>query len=57
MRLGIGFFAILTALLAGAAVGRLFGLSVGEGAYLTAFILALIGWLAGRRARHQEGKP
>lgn len=53
MYLGIGFFALLTALLAGAAIGRLLGLSTSEGAYLTVLILALIGWLAGRRARCQ----
>ncbi len=50
MYLGIGFFALLTALLAGAAMGCLLGLSASEGTYLTALVLALIGWLAGRRA-------
>ncbi|NOG48762.1 MAG: hypothetical protein HND48_04355 [Chloroflexi bacterium] len=40
MHFGIGLFGILTTLLAGAAVGRLFGLSVGEGLYLTALALA-----------------
>lgn len=34
-------------------IGHLLGLSAGVGAYLAALILALIGWLAGRRARHQ----
>ncbi len=53
MHCSIGFFALLTALLAGAAIGHLLGLSAGGGAYLTALILALIGWLAGRHARHQ----
>lgn len=51
----IGLFALLTVIVAGAAIGHLLGLSAGEGAYLTALILALIGWLAGRRARHQDG--
>ena len=45
----IGLFAVVTLLLAGAAVGRIIGLSAGEGAYLTALLLALIGWLTGRR--------
>lgn len=54
MYFGIGFFALLTTLLAGEAIGRFLGLSAGGGAYLTALILALIGWLAGRRA-HRQG--
>jgi hypothetical protein len=47
----IGFFAMITLLVAGAAVGRIVGLNAGEGAYLTAFVLALLGWWVGRRAR------
>ncbi len=54
MRLGIGLFAVLTALLAGAAIGRLFGLSVGQGLYLTALALALMGWLIGRNSPCRE---
>ena len=45
----IGLFAVVTLLLAGAAVGRILGLTAGEGAYLTALLVALIGWLAGRK--------
>ena len=50
----IGLFALHTLLLTGAAIGRLFGFSTGEGVYLTVFILALIGWLVGRRAHRRE---
>ncbi len=54
MHFGIGLFGILTTLLAGAAVGRLFGLSVGEGLYLTALALAGEVWLIGRYSRRRE---
>ena len=54
MHFGIGLFATLTALLAGAAVGRLLGLPVGEGLYLTALALAGLGWLIGRHSRRRE---
>ncbi len=54
MHFGIGLFAILTALLAGAAVGRLFGLSVGEGLYLTTLALAGVDWLIARYSRCRE---
>lgn len=53
MHFSIGLFALLTGLLAGAAIGCLLGMSAREGAYLTALILALLGWLAGRRTRQQ----
>jgi hypothetical protein len=51
----IGLFAVITLLLAGAAIGRIVGLNADEGAYLTAFALALIGWWVGRRTR-REGR-
>ncbi len=41
----VGTFALLTLLLAGAAVGRVFGVSVGEALYLTALLLVALGWL------------
>lgn len=53
MHFSIGFFALLIALLAGAAIGHLLGLSESEGAYLTTLILALLGWLAGRRVNRE----
>ncbi|MDX2138475.1 MAG: hypothetical protein SF123_10305 [Chloroflexota bacterium] len=49
----IGIFAVMTLLLAGAAVGRMVGLNAGEGAYLTAFALAVVNWWVGRRARRE----
>lgn len=45
----IGLFTLLTLVLAGATVGRILGLTAGEGAYLTALLLAFIGWMAGRK--------
>lgn len=56
MRFGIGLFAVLTALLAGAAIGRLFGLSVGQGLYLTVLALAVMGWLIGRNSLRRENR-
>lgn len=53
MHFGIGLFAILTALLAGAAIGRLLGLSAGEGLYLTALTLSAMGWHSRRRENRQ----
>lgn len=44
----LGGFALITLLLVGAAVGRVFGMSVGEALYLTALLLAAIGWLGNR---------
>jgi hypothetical protein len=54
MYFSIGLFAVLTALLAGAVIGRLFGLSAGEGLYLTALALAVMGWLIGRYSPRME---
>lgn len=45
----MGLFTLLTLVLAGIAVGRIIGLTAGESAYLTALLLALIGWIAGRK--------
>lgn len=45
----VGLFALLTLVLAGAAIGRMFKLPNGEGIYLTLLITALIGWWIGRR--------
>ena len=40
----LGLFALLTLVLAGAAIGRIFKLPNGEGIYLTVLVTALIGW-------------
>ncbi len=56
MHFSIGLFAILTALLAGAVIGRLFGLSVGQGLYLTALALAVMGCLIGRYSPRRENR-
>ncbi len=44
----LGAFALITLLLAGAAVGRVFGVSFGDALYLTALVLAALGWLGNR---------
>ena len=49
----IGLFALLTFILAGAAIGRVIGLSEGESLYLTLLTLAVVGWLIARRIRRQ----
>jgi hypothetical protein len=41
----LGGFAIMTLLLAGAAVGRVSGMSFGEALYVTVLLLITIGWL------------
>jgi Ni,Fe-hydrogenase I cytochrome b subunit len=46
----LGLFALLTLVLAGAAIGRIFKLPNDEGIYLTVLITALIGWWIGRRS-------
>lgn len=54
MQICIGLFALVTAVLAGAALGRVFGWSAGEGAYVTMLVIAVVGWWVGRRTRRQE---
>lgn len=54
MHICIGLFAIVTAVLAGAALGRAFGWSAGEGAYLAILVIAVVAWWVGRCTRHQE---
>jgi hypothetical protein len=44
----LGGFALITLLLAGAAVGRVFGVSFGEALYLTGLVLVVLGWLGNR---------
>jgi hypothetical protein len=44
----LGGFALITLLLAGAAVGRVFGMSFGEALYLTGVLLVGLGWLGNR---------
>ena len=48
-----GLFAFITLILAGAALGRLFGLPVGDSAYLTVTLLAVLGWITGRRTQKE----
>lgn len=44
----LGGFALMTLLLAGAAIGRVFGVSFGDALYLTGVLLVVIGWLGNR---------
>ena len=50
----LGLFALLTLVLAGATIGRIFKLPNGEGIYLTVLAAALIGWWIGRRSNHKK---
>jgi lipoprotein signal peptidase len=54
MHICIGVFALVTVVLAGAALGRIVGWSAGEGAYLTMLVIAVVGWWITRRARREE---
>jgi hypothetical protein len=54
MHICIGLFALVTAVLAGAALGRLFGWSAGEGVYLTMLVIAVAGWWVGWHTRRQD---
>jgi hypothetical protein len=44
----IGGFALITLLLAGAAVGRVLGISFGDALYLTGLLLLAVGWVGNR---------
>lgn len=44
----LGGFTLVTLLLAGAAVGRVIGVSFGEALYLTGLVLVAVGWLVNR---------
>jgi hypothetical protein len=44
----LGSFALMTLLLAGAAIGRLLGISLGDALYLTLVGLVVFGWLGNR---------
>ena len=50
----LGLFALLTLVLAGAAIGRILKLPNGEGIYLTVLAAALIGWWIGWRSNHKK---
>jgi len=41
----LGSFALMTLLLAGAPVGRVFGVGFGEALYLTGLVLVVAGWI------------
>lgn len=44
----LGGFALVTLLLAGAAVGRLLDINLGDALYLTLVVLIVFGWLGNR---------
>lgn len=50
----LGLFALITLVLAGAAIGRIFKLPNGEDIYLAILITALIGWWIGRRSSRKK---
>lgn len=53
----LGGFALITLLLAGAAVGRVLGVSLGEALYLTGLLLVILGWLGNRVLRRYCANP
>jgi len=44
----LGGFALVTLLLAGIAIGRLLGISLGDALYLTLVVLVVFAWLGNR---------
>ena len=50
----LGLFALLTLVLAGAAIGHILKLPNGEGIYLIVLSAALIGWWIGRRGSRKK---
>lgn len=50
----IGGFALVTALLAGTAIGRALGISFGEALYLSVVVLIGIAWIANRLMLRRE---
>lgn len=50
----IGVFALVTALLTGAAIGRVLGISFGEALYLSVFALIGIAWVVNRLMLRRE---
>lgn len=53
----LGGFALITLLLAGAAVGRVFGVNFGEALYLTGVLLMALGWLGNRMMLRRCANP
>jgi len=53
----LGGFALMTLLLAGAAVGRELGMSFGEALYLTGVLLMALGWLGNRMMLRRCANP
>lgn len=49
-----GLFALVTFVLASAALGRLLGLRFGDSLYLAIFVPTLIGWWIGRRSSRKQ---
>jgi hypothetical protein len=49
----IGGFALVTALFAGTAIGRVLGISFGEALYLSVVTLIGIAWIANRLMLHR----
>lgn len=53
----LGGFALITLLLAGAALGRVFGVSVGDALYVTVLLLAALGWLGNHLMLRRAAPP
>ncbi|MFQ3657326.1 MAG: hypothetical protein SNJ54_00105 [Anaerolineae bacterium] len=53
----LGGFVLITLLLAGTAVGRVFGVSLGEALYVTGLALVVFGWLGNRMMLRRCAHP
>ncbi|MEZ4666563.1 MAG: hypothetical protein R3E39_01365 [Anaerolineae bacterium] len=53
----VGGFALMTLLLAGTAVGRVFGMGFDEALYLTGLLLVVLGWLGNRVMLRRSSPP
>lgn len=52
----LGLFALVTLVLAGAALARVLGMRLGDSFYLAIFVPTLVGWWIGRR-NQGKGEP
>lgn len=57
LQIVVGGFALMTLLLAGAAVGRVFGMGFDEALYLTGLLIVVLGWLGNRAMLRRSGPP
>ena len=56
LQIVLGGFVLITLMLAGAAIGRVLGMSFGDALYLTALLLVVTGW-AGYQIMQRHTRP